>query len=421
MPMKTQISFLILTFVIALSGLGVYCLANNDSKEAAPMEKTSLIVATDLHYLAPSLTDNGAYFQNLIHHSDGKVMDCIEPLTDAFLDEVIAAAPEALILSGDITYNGARLSHEALAEKLQAVEDAGIPVLVIPGNHDLENSNAARFVGDSFQRVASVTAAEFAEIYADFGFSDALSRDTDSLSYVYAVSDSLWVLMLDVNTADAANAVKESTLVWIETQLQAAARAGAQVVAVSHQNILAHNSIFINGYLIRNSDELLALYETYGVLANFSGHLHCQHISQSENGLYDIATSSLAVYPNQYGVVTVRDGGGTYDTKTVDVAAWAKKKSPENSELLDFASYSYSFFLEGGYDQGLEAAGDRADAPALAEFFAQVNQAFFAGRMDTVDLNSAYFDLWQSVDGFLPLYLDSTRDDGAVNFNHLDF
>jgi 3',5'-cyclic AMP phosphodiesterase CpdA len=420
MPMKTQIAFLILTLTIALTGLGVYGYANNDTKEAA-MEETSLIFATDLHYLAPSLTDNGPYFQNFIHNSDGKVVDCIDPLTDAFLAEVIDQAPAALILSGDITYNGERASHEALAAKLQAVVDAGIPVLVIPGNHDLENANAAQFSGDGYQLVDSITADDFAEIYANCGFSGALSRDSASLSYMYALSDDLRILMLDVNTPGASNLVTEETLAWLEVQLQDAAQAGAQVVAVSHQNLLAHNSIFISGYLIRNSDELLALYETYGVLANFSGHLHCQHIAQSPNGLYEMATSSLAVYPNQYGVVTIRDGSGTYDTRAVDVTAWARENAPDNETLLHFADYSYNFFLEGGYTQGLEAAGDRADAPALAEFFAQVNQAFFAGRMDTVDLNSAYFDLWQSVDGFMPLYLDSTRDDGAVNFNHLDF
>jgi 3',5'-cyclic AMP phosphodiesterase CpdA len=420
MPMKTQIAFLILTLTIALTGLGVYGYANNDTKEAA-MEETALIFATDLHYLAPSLTDNGSYFQNFIHNSDGKVVDCIDPLTDAFLAEVIDQAPAALILSGDITYNGERASHEALAAKLQAVVDAGIPVLVIPGNHDLENANAAQFSGDGYQLVDSITADDFAEIYANCGFSGALSRDSASLSYMYALSDDLRILMLDVNTPGASNLVTEETLAWLEVQLQDAAQAGAQVVAVSHQNLLAHNSIFISGYLIRNSDELLALYETYGVLANFSGHLHCQHIAQSPNGLYEMATSSLAVYPNQYGVVTIRDGSGTYDTRAVDVTAWARENAPDNETLLHFADYSYNFFLEGGYTQGLEAAGDRADAPALAEFFAQVNQAFFAGRMDTVDLNSAYFDLWQSVDGFMPLYLDSTRDDGAVNFNHLDF
>jgi 3',5'-cyclic AMP phosphodiesterase CpdA len=72
--------------------------------------------------------------------------------------------PDVLILPGDLTFNGARESHAALIEKLQRISDAGVRVLVLPGNHDLNNPMAARFHGDSFDRVESVTAEEFAEM-----------------------------------------------------------------------------------------------------------------------------------------------------------------------------------------------------------------------------------------------------------------
>ena len=48
------------------------------------------------------------------------------------MDQVIAEKPSALVLSGDITMNGEKINHEELARKLGKVQEAGIPVLVIP-------------------------------------------------------------------------------------------------------------------------------------------------------------------------------------------------------------------------------------------------------------------------------------------------
>lgn len=119
-------------------------------KETEPefnWEKTA-IVATDIHYLARSLTDGGSSFQYMVEHGDGKVVTYIEQIVDAFLEEVIAQKPDMLILSGDLTLDGEKKSHEELAGKLYSVQNAGIPVLVIPGNHDINNHHAAEYPGE---------------------------------------------------------------------------------------------------------------------------------------------------------------------------------------------------------------------------------------------------------------------------------
>ena len=116
-----------------------------------------LFTATDLHYIAPTLTDNGALFTDLIEQGDGKAMAYSDALIEAFVAQVISEKPDALILSGDLTFNGARESHEALSLRLARVRDAGIPVFVLPGNHDLNSSSAARFEGDGYTRVDGVT------------------------------------------------------------------------------------------------------------------------------------------------------------------------------------------------------------------------------------------------------------------------
>ena len=92
---------------------------------------------TDIHYLAQSLTDRGDMFQSMVEHGDGKLTNYVWEITDAALEEIKLLSPDALIISGDLSLQGEKKSHEELAKKLDEVEKAGITVLVIPGNHDI--------------------------------------------------------------------------------------------------------------------------------------------------------------------------------------------------------------------------------------------------------------------------------------------
>ena len=374
-----------------------------------------LITATDLHYLAPALTDNGPFFTQMIERGDGKVMACIEELTEAFLAQVIASQPDALILSGDLTFNGERESHEALAQKLVRVEAAGIPVLVIPGNHDLNSRSAARFKGDGYTHEKSISEPEFAAIYGAFGLDEALARDSASLSYVARLSDSLRVLMVDANTEDAPNCITEETLTWIERQLEDARQAGCRVLAVSHQNLLDHSSLFSSGFTIDNADALRALYASSPVIASLSGHLHIQHTGKSDEDIWDIATSSLAVSPNQYGAITIDGGRLSYHTVPVDVCEWATAQGLSDPRLTDFASYSERFFKDNALRQARAAIMDDDDPEQLAEAFASLNAAYFAGRMDQCPVSEALVSRWQKQSFFLARYVSAIAQEEPRN------
>lgn len=378
-------------------------------------EAVRVIVATDLHYLAPELTDNGPFFRRLIEQGDGKVMAYSEELIEAFVQQVIERKPDALILSGDLTFNGERASHKALAEKLQRVEQTGIDVLVIPGNHDLNSGSAVRFAGEGYERVDSVTSQDFAHIYQLFGFDDALSRDDTSLSYVFAVNDRLRMLMVDVNTAGASNRVTERTAAWISAQLADAKEAGCRVIAVSHQNLLEHSSLLSAGFTIGNAGALRALYVDSPVLCNLSGHIHMQHTAQSDEGLWDIATSSLAVSPNQYGVLALSRDGLSYQTETVDVSSWAREQSLDDPNLLRFADYAENFFKDAARRQALAVISQDDGPEQLADFFAEINAAYFAGRMDRFASDEQLLSRWQQQPAFLALYIDSIVQEGPRN------
>lgn len=378
---------------------------------------TKILVATDIHYLSPSLNDHGACFEKTILNGDGKALAYIDELTDAFVEQVIREKPAALILSGDLTLNGEKQSHLDLAQKLRSITDCGIPVLVLPGNHDLNNGYAVRFTGKTYEPVENLKPAQFDEVYAEFGYNGASSRDEASRSYVFPLSDELRVLMVDVNTIGNEGVLKPETLDWVKNQLEEARQAGARVLAVSHQNLLAHSESISAGFVMGGAEELLALYEEYDVICNLSGHIHMQHTAKSESGFFEAATGSLAVSPNQYARLTLRPHRMDYQTVPVDVSGWAEKQGSTDENLLDFSTYSADFFCQVNRGKVIGWLQKEENAEEMADFFARINLDYFQGRPDLYDREDPMFDVWQQSGAFYKDYVESMRREPAVNHN----
>lgn len=387
---------------------------------AAPA-KYHVIVATDLHYIAPQLTDHGELFTELVDGGDGKLMRWIEELCDAFFAEVIEQRPEALILTGDLTFNGAVLSHEALAEKLRTVEAAGVPVLVQTGNHDLCNNSAASFSGDSFTRVPSATMEVFREIYGEFGYDEALSVDGDSLSYVTQLNDSTRVLLLDANTDHDPCGLSDSTLRWVEQQLRQARREGQHVLAGGHQNLL-RQTMFNAGYVMSGADRLLKLLQRYQVPLFLSGHLHVQHY-KTAGTVTEIATSALSVSPCQYGVLRAEGGRIRYETREADVSAWARRQGRTEPELLDFKDYAADYFDRRTRTQIPESLEGFPYTPeeveSMTDYICTLNRCYFSGNMAQaadVDPDGSLAALWGRSANQYSAYLASIRENIGIDF-----
>ena len=371
------------------------------------------VIASDLHYIAPELTDGGPGYQQILKNGDSKFMPYVEEITDAFLDEVLADPPDLVLLTGDLTFNGAEISHRRLAGKLQRLEDAGIPVLVLPGNHDVYNENAALYRGGSFERVPFADSESFAGIYRDFGPGEALSADSDSLSYVWQLNEQVWIMMLDENTAHDFCGLSDRSFQWIEAQLQKAREEGRFVLVAGHQNVFQH-SIFRGGYVIQGAQRLQELLRRYGVPLCLSGHLHTQHVL-SEDGLTEIATSALCSYPCQYAVLTAEDGRLRYGTRRLDLAAWAERNGRPDAVFQDFAGAAGAYM-----DAHFTPAGmaPLVDDPVLwAEMLAYLqalNRAYFSGDLREIaalDPDGRLAGLWAEENGMTAWYLRSVLDE----------
>lgn len=369
----------------------------------------NIAVATDLHYLSSSLTDGGAFFTDLVENADGKNMFYIEEITESFVATMIQEKPEILILSGDLTFNGERQSHLDLEQKLEKIKENGTQILVMPGNHDIDRSSAAGFYGDGYELVDSINKEAFAKIYQDYGLQESIEKDDTSLSYLYRTRKDFWILMLDSNS-HGTNEISDQTFSWIEEILKDAKKQDIQVLAVSHQNLLAHNPYFTEGFLIHRAQELEALYEKYDVMANLSGHIHIQHIQDKD--LPEILTSALPVSPHHYGMIQFDGKTLDYQTKILDVASWAREQDLTDQKLLNFSQASQAFMeqvsarkLESDL---LDSSLTDLERELLLQTFAQVNADYFAGRSIDPANHQQGLSLMQDHDlPFYPSYIDS--------------
>lgn len=357
---------------------------------------TDLIFASDMHYMSASLTDYGKAFTDLEDNGDGRVVRYMSEIWQAFTEEVIAARPDALILSGDLTLNGEKVNHREFTEKLAEIEAAGIQVLAIPGNHDINNPYATSYFGESQNSVETVTPEEFREMYGAFGYDEAVSHAPDSLSYLYILNETTWMMMLDSCIYDPDNEVdgeiKEGTLKWMEQCLREAYVQGITVIPVAHHNLQELSSVYREECVIRNHMEVMELLERYLTPAFFSGHLHVQRIMKHtlgpgapENiyGIYEVVSNSLIIPPCQYGRLTLNaDGSMSYHANDTNISGWAAKHGIKNEELLNFPQYSEAY-VQGVISRqiysGIEYIPDEMKE-TMAQFYADLYRDYYAGR-----------------------------------------
>lgn len=382
-------------------------------------QSAKIIVATDTHYLSSRINDKGNAFLNMVNNSDGKLVQYCDEIFSAFSHEVIKAQADVLILSGDLTFNGEKSSHEDLTKRLNEIQSNGVQVLTIPGNHDIDSTGSCGFKDDEYYQVESINAEEFKELYYDFGMKQAQSVDEHSLSYLYKVNKDLYVLMLDTN-AFGQNFVQDESYQWVEEQLKAVKKSGAQVITVTHQNLFAHNEQLSFGYQLYDADELLELFNKYKVKCNLSGHIHMQHIKS--DGVTEIATSSLLVSPVQYGIIDF-DGNIKYQTKSVDVSAWAKSNNIGDENLLNFSVYAEYFFKDSSYKRSLEQL-EKYDIPSedkelIAKIFSELNASYFAGNTIDASKMQKGIDLCKKQDDFLGQYIEVMADEANTDYTYV--
>ncbi|MGA2158525.1 MAG: metallophosphoesterase [Dehalococcoidia bacterium] len=359
------------------------------SKPAA-YPAVNFAVMTDLHTYDPDLGTEGKAFENYIAGDYKLTRESAEILQTA-VGEINSENVSFVLVPGDLTDHGDRASHELVAQYLRQLQVSGKKVYVIPGNHDIENANAFKYAGDVQLRIRNITAEDFSQIYADFGYKDALYRDPASLSYVAEPQEGLWLLALDsaryrgkVGETETLTGGRFSpqTMGWIEDMLIKAAQTGKAVIAMEHHPVTEHfdgMATYFPEFVIENYQAVSRLFASYNVRLMFTGHFHAQDITErtwpDNKFLFDVETGSLVTYTCPYRVVNI-DGSQEASIRSVHI-----QSIPSHPvDLQDYAKAQ----LDKGLTEGITAmitpyGVDSVEAAGIARDVARAMEAHMAG------------------------------------------
>jgi len=359
-PCRTLCLAFLLALAVACNSGRQY--QHQDSAEVRKLiQKTTyypearFIVLTDPHYFDPELGISGNAFQAYLDKDRKLLAESREILVTA-VAQIEKEKADFVIVSGDLTKDGEKLSHRRVAELLQRVMQSGKNVFVVPGNHDILNGEAVGFSGDDTYRVENVTPEEFVAIYEDFGYAASLDRDAETLSYLAEPVPGLWLLALDgclwrKNKPGehplTGAAFSDGTLHWIESTLIRARQQNKAVIATLHHGIMEHypaNQDHYAEYLVDDHERLAELLAAWDVKLVFTGHFHAQDVSRKEypergKVIYDIETGSLVTSPCPYRIVELTfDQQAVIESRFIDAIP---------SHPADFKPYREQYLFDG--------------------------------------------------------------------------
>lgn len=358
-------------------------------------------VMSDPHFFPAEYQGTRAEdYQNQIS-GDLRLMGENEALTTAAVDQMIEKGnlPKVLLVTGDLSSEGEQASHEGFAEQMARLQEEGVAVLVIPGNHDLYNSSAMTFQNDTQVRDNGTgdlytTEAEFRSIYARMGYDeeatiqasngtiesidyyaeelgeDGIADIQGGLSYVAKTDSGVAFLMIDTevyttdfngNTVAAGSGggmMSDALRAWVKSEAAELTAEGYTIIAGVHHPVLDHQTTaeteFItdridiqsgeNGTAKDNSNIIATELADAGIHYVFSGHMHendvASYTTASGNVIYDMETGGLCAYPSPYRYATLvatTDGELSLRLKSmsVDEAPMNQRLDAPNGSLTD--------------------------------------------------------------------------------------
>ncbi len=341
---------LLLTLTIAFSTIGSisYAIDSRSEKLASSMD---FVTISDMHFYPDSLMSDSEAWRDYCD-STTKMFPQSEAMIRTAIETAVKRNPSLkyILVPGDLTKDGEYEAHVKLAEILEEYEEKyGIDFLVTTGNHDINQEKSSGFTNGKQEKVRTIQADEFDDVYKNLGYDLAVSRygkDGDNklngLSYAADLKDNdgnysyrLIVIdsckyTFDPSAADAetSGAVSDELMAWVKNLAEDAYKNGKTPFVMIHHGLAAHMETepsITFAFPLDNYMDVAEKFASWGIHYSFSGHLHTDDVASVINDdgevLYDIETASVTGFPCTYREMTIntyKDGESDMEIESVD-------------------------------------------------------------------------------------------------------
>ena len=369
---------------------------------AASGEKRAVrfAVAADVHLRLPdadlpvSYPESELYYScwgsgNQTHESAGLLLQALSRAEEN--------GAQFVLLCGDLTHYGNETQHRYFASLLRGFEEeSGIPVYVVPGNHDYYETTPARF----------------RDYYADFGYTEALAADDVTASYTADLPGGYRLIAVDSNDPGKdGDGLDERLFSWIGAQADSAAADGKTPLVMMHHPLLEpipYASLLMKDFIVRDHETVAERFAGWGFSYVFTGHEHGNNITSFTGSdgrvVYDILTTSLNSYPTEFRMADLTEQEMTITMERLESLDPAYIPPGYNDAqraaiMEDYTAYSLGFFkfsvakkierviapdfIKNALGQDSGALADAVDVvmPLVAE---ALNMPFYAEQGESV-------------------------------------
>jgi predicted MPP superfamily phosphohydrolase len=200
---KIASAFIVLALIGSSIPIGVDTAAHSNSKinvqniqkctKSTKFKNAKIAVFSDPHYFAPELGTTGAAFEAYLAQ-DRKLIAESSAISAAAIDELKKSDAKIILISGDLTKDGEKLSHQQFSKLLKDLEKSGKTVVGFMHHGLLEHFNGQKqffgeFVIDNWEKVSE----EFADLGMEAVFTghfhaqDIASKTTAAGNKIYDI------------------------------------------------------------------------------------------------------------------------------------------------------------------------------------------------------------------------------------------
>lgn len=320
------------------------------------MNPFKFYLVTDTHYFEPSLGAEGKAYERYMMREQYFMKKSSAIIKTVFDDIVRDKETEFVLIPGDLSKNGEIESHKSFIKELNRLKGAGKKVFVITAGHDYGEKSRA-FKNDEQIEVEGTDFRELYNLYYEFGYSQAIAVDENTLSYVAPLEGNLRLLAINCDSpGNPKGAIDERLMVWIKEQADKAKADGCRMIAINHYPIIPSVPVFdlVGDAKIKDWRNVASFLADNGIELILTGHMHIQSInefvSEKGNRLVDVCTACLVGSPAKYRKITLTDSKAEVESISVpDFGVDMKGKTAK--EFFD-AQFKYSIInrIKGIFD-----------------------------------------------------------------------